>query len=577
MAQPIQFNYSLKGDYTNINIISSNVGGYIVTHYPHNMKTGNAVRIAGSNTIYYVCTYSSSQQLSLHESPENAATGQPMIKNIGNVGDSIYTLVKTYESINVTQVENSLVYAGATNLVDFETGDKVRFDVNILGGGKSYSKLLNASVKIINGGDNLSSAPDITFSDPSSSDVPNTTATGKILINSSGTIKKIIVTNPGSGYESAPTITLSNQFFTVKTVEVENSGSGYVTTPIIEFVGGGGSGAVAIPVLDGMSGSWSIQSVNLTNPGSGYSSAPTIKVVGGGVDRIGNLSLTSTGNNYASAPTVTFVGGGGQGATATASLTEQVTDQYGNTSTVTRDYVTSLTLTNAGSGYSQPPTVVFSGGTGSGGSGTTTTQYPGSGGSGGSSGPITHAVATASLDGVNTNGTTAELTATISSSSIDIEGTAEGTLGTLENELVDEIEKDTAYFVRKISNNTVSIHRKQQDAINNLHPLDFGTDNMFAGLAITKIINDPDFVQTSAPAVVSQTNLSHNVMKNTVTLPVDNANGFESGKSVIIDEEDCEEETNIILRATSTYLVLTAPLTYSHEKGKPVRLVLPNE
>jgi hypothetical protein len=150
-------------------------------------------------------------------------------------------------------------------------------------------------------------------------------------------------------------------------------------------------------------------------------------------------------------------------------------------------------------------------------------------------------------------------------------------LGTLENELVDEVEKDTAYFIRKISDSSVSIHRIKQDAINNVNPLDFGTDNMFAGLAITKVINDPDFIQTSAPASVSQTNLSHNVMKKTVTLPVDNANGFESGKSIIIDENDCEEETNVILRATSTYLVLTTPLTYSHEKGKVVRLILPNE
>jgi hypothetical protein len=590
MAEPIQFNYSLKGDYSNINIITYSLNGWIATHYPHSMKTGNAIRIAGSDTIYYVCTYFSSTFLSLHESPENAATGQPRIENIGNVGDSIYSLVKTYRSVNVEQVENGLVYSVGGALTDFTyfgTGDKIRFAVNTLGGGSAFSKLKNASVKIINGGDNFMRAPSVSISNPPGSG--GTRATAKILIDSSGAIKKVIMTNPGTKYTSAPSVTLSATFFTVKSLVVTNSGSGYITTPIIEFIGGGGSGAAAVPVLDGMSGSWSIESVTLTDPGGEYSSAPTVKVTGGGVDKVGSLTLTSVGNNYAEAPTVTLVGGGGQGATAQASITETTqtgTDWEGNPtySTVTRDYITSLTITNAGSGYSQPPTVVFSGGeagTSSGPTTTSTTWYPGGGGGGGGGsaplGPLEPATATASLQGVNPNGTVASITAVIGSSTANLQGSTEGTLGTLQNELVDEIETNVAYFIRKISNSIISIHRTKQDAMNNINSLDFGTDNIFAGLAVTKTMNDPDFTQTTAQAAVSQTILTHNVMKNSVTLPVKNANGFASGKAILIDENDCEEESNTILRATSTYLVLTNPLTYSHEKGKAVRLVLPNE
>ena len=590
MATPIQFSHSLKGDYSYINTIAKNVAGLILTHYPHSLKTGNAIKIGNSDTIYYVCTYSNSNYLSLHESPENASTGQPKIKNIGQVGDNLYTLVKTYESINISQVENSLIsitnnsQSSGQNFASFKTGDKVKFGVNTLGGGTAFSKLENASVKIINGGDNFSVAPTLTISNPDSG---GTTATAKAIIDSAGVITKVIMTNPGAKYKSTPTVTLSNQLFTVKAISVTNSGSGYITTPIVEIIGGGGTGATAVPVLDGMSGSWTIQSITLTSPGQNYSSTPTVKISGGGVDKVGSLTLTSVGNNYQSAPTVTLVGGGGQGATAEASITvvEQTgTDWQGNPTygTVTKDYVTSLTVTNAGSGYSQPPTVVFSGGDGSGSSGTTTTTYyPGYGGGGGSSGgetgPVEHATATASLQGINSNGTAATAIAIIGSSTANLQGSTEGTLGTLENELVDDIETDRAYFVRQISNNILSIHRTKQDAINNVNPLDFVTDNIFAGLSKSKVINDSEFIQTTAPLFVSQTTLSHNVLKNTVTLPVDNANGFASGKSIIIDENDCEQETNTILRATPTYLVLTNPLAHSHEKGKSVRLTLPNE
>jgi len=559
MAEPIQFNHTLKGDYTNINIIAKNIDGNIYPHYSHNLKTGNAVKIGNSNTIYYLCIYSN--YITLHETPENAATFQFKIKNVGQIGDSIYSMVKTYESVKIINVDNSLVHTSSNKLSNFLTGDKVKFGVNSLGGGTAYSVAKNASAKIIDGGDNLSESPTVSFSAPTESG--GTTATARAFINSSGAIRKIVMTHPGVGYTSAPTITLGNQKFTVKSLTVNNGGSGYVTTPIIEIVGGGGAGATAVPVLDGMSGSWSIQSVNLTSPGYGYTSAPTIKVVGGGVDRISSITINTQGANYASAPTVVFTGGGGSNAAATA--------------TVSGGKVTGITITNKGSGYSSAPTISFTGGEAP--ATTTTTYYPGGGGGGGggSSQPITHATATASLEGVNTTGTTASITAVIGSSAAVIQGETKGTLGTLENDLVDEIIPNVAYFIRKISDSAVSIHKTKHKALNNLDPLDFGTDNIFSGLAITKVVNDPDFTQTAAAPLVNSTALTHNVLKNTTTLPVNNANGFISGKSIIIDEGDCEEETATILMSTSTYLILTSPLTYSHEKGKPVRLVLPNE
>ena len=72
-------------------------------------------------------------------------------------------------------------------------------------------------------------------------------------------------------------------------ITVTAGGSGYTSAPTVSITGGGGSGATATAVR----ASGAVTGVTLTNPGSGYTSAPTIAFSGGG---------------------------GGSGATATATL-----------------------------------------------------------------------------------------------------------------------------------------------------------------------------------------------------------------------------------------------------------------
>jgi hypothetical protein len=74
---------------------------------------------------------------------------------------------------------------------------------------------------------------------------------------------------------------------------------------------------------------------------------------------LSSISVTNPGSGYSSAPSVSFSGGGGSGAAATAYI-----NAAGN--------VTGILLTNAGSGYTSAPTVGFSGG---GGSGVAATTY----------------------------------------------------------------------------------------------------------------------------------------------------------------------------------------------------------
>ena len=64
---------------------------------------------------------------------------------------------------------------------------------------------------------------------------------------------------------------------------------------------------------------------------------------------VSNLTLSQQGSGYTIVPTVSFSGGGGAGATATAQIT------------LTGGAITSINVDQAGSGYSEAPTVVLTG------------------------------------------------------------------------------------------------------------------------------------------------------------------------------------------------------------------------
>lgn len=78
---------------------------------------------------------------------------------------------------------------------------------------------------------------------------------------------------------------------------VTNGGTGYATAPTVSFSGGGGSGAAATAVLDG---SGHVDHLVITNTGSGYH-----------------------GIGAAGVPTISFAGGGGAGAAAVALVTNE--------------------------------------------------------------------------------------------------------------------------------------------------------------------------------------------------------------------------------------------------------------
>lgn len=178
----------------------------------------------------------------------------------------------------------------------------------------------------------------------------------------SGSIQRIDVTNAGSGYHVAPSVTL----------------------PAPETIGGVQATAVALLNAQG-----NVQSVVITNPGSGYQGnnyAPTFTAVTPNATAVASVTYSVTGVSgptfdpllgspaaFATsgaytlasvAPTVTIVGGNGGGPDAAVSA-NMTTAVYG------------ATVTDGGSGYTSVPTVSISqpGGAGTGAQATATLRY----------------------------------------------------------------------------------------------------------------------------------------------------------------------------------------------------------
>ncbi len=126
-------------------------------------------------------------------------------------------------------------------------------------------------------------------------------------VTNNGKIGKILITNHGSGYFVAPTITIYSITGQLESISVTNPGSGYtqatttvsITAP--DLAGGTQATAVAEVTDNG-----EIGSILITNYGSGYYVAPVIIITGD----VGSGARA----------TAKLEGGGGSGATATAKL-----------------------------------------------------------------------------------------------------------------------------------------------------------------------------------------------------------------------------------------------------------------
>jgi hypothetical protein len=160
-----------------------------------------------------------------------------------------------------------------------------------------------------------------------------------------GSVGSIGITNGGSGYNTAPTVTISgpdqtggiqaNAVATLSTanavsyITLVDAGSGYTNAAnlTVTFSGGGGSGAnavaslvtfktgtVQLSVVQGGSGYTNAANTVVTISGGGGSNATAVPIVLGNV--VTNVIVTNPGTGYTNSAniTATVSGGGGSGA-----------------------------------------------------------------------------------------------------------------------------------------------------------------------------------------------------------------------------------------------------------------------
>lgn len=143
-------------------------------------------------------------------------------------------------------------------------------------------------------------------------------------------LRRIDLTEPGSGYLVAPAVTIGppddpngDQAEAVAIlgaaldrIAITNGGTGYVTPSAVTITpsGGGGAGIVLRAIIEG----GILTGVEVISPGQGYTSAPGLVVAGGGgadatviaimtaVDTLVRIDVTKQGSGYAQAPTITI-------------------------------------------------------------------------------------------------------------------------------------------------------------------------------------------------------------------------------------------------------------------------------
>jgi hypothetical protein len=282
-------------------------------------------------------------------------------------------------SSNATNASNvSISNAGKLNL----TGDIV------IGGNFSQAAIL-ASITLTNGGSSYTSYPDVTITSN-----PADTGSGAFAKASLG-ISSLVFNYPATGQATLGTGANSG---TVASIVSLTLGSGYITAPTVTITGGGGTGATATAVLGTGTLAGQVVSFIITSAGSGYTTVPTVT--------ISDPPNSGVGSNFAVGDLVTLQGNSVSNITSAYAATAIVTSVSitGTTGAITGlsilnpgkyDYLSSpnglialnvipisgsgtnavvgavgfvnaVELFSSGSGYVSTPTVSFSGGNGSG-------------------------------------------------------------------------------------------------------------------------------------------------------------------------------------------------------------------
>ena len=226
------------------------------------------------------------------------------------------------------------------------------------------------TIGITNPGSGYVSAPAVTISAPNDANGVQATAVSTISTGSGG-IASINITSGGSGYTFVPNViigapdqtggTQAQAFATISSgavvaVTVSNAGSGYTTIPSVTFSSGAATANAVIATGQ-------VNSITLTNAGTGYTASPTVTIAappsGTNATAIASFNTFRTGTV---AVTITNGGSGYINAANTVVTISGAGSNAAGTAIISGGQVTQVIMTNPGSGYLANTTVAITGG-----------------------------------------------------------------------------------------------------------------------------------------------------------------------------------------------------------------------
>ena len=224
-------------------------------------------------------------------------------------------------------------------------------------------------------GYNIGDLPTVTFPAPAAAG--GIAATGTVVLGDTGIVDEVNITSPGSGYTVAPTVavvsaagdpgagaevtaSLATVGGSVVKLALAGVGFGYESLPNVAISAPAGGGVAATASVT-LAPAGAIKTLTLAAAGQNYTAAPSVTFSGAGTSASATAALATTGgvvaaiagfgggSLYQAVPTVQFVAvPAGTGATFQATLAPT-------------GGVAAVTVDNAGSAYTLPPVVSFSG------------------------------------------------------------------------------------------------------------------------------------------------------------------------------------------------------------------------
>lgn len=310
--------------------------------------------------------------ISLHENKADAIASTPInlvnpivLKDSGSGTNSIVKLIPA----TVVAGTASQITAPTLN-IPTPSGSGANFEAVVVGS--------VTSTRIASQGSDYLSDPNVTFSDPPTPPTTSPlygktkTATGYTVRDTvNNKVLSIVITDPGFGYSTAPTITIdppSQQAVVVNTITTGGgSTTATLTTAIAQTWVTGDKIIVVgsdVPELNGVKIITKVSTTQFTYsipaglPDNASVAVTAAKVTGTQstasavvtTSFVSHFNKISGGSGYLEAPQVKITGGNGTGATATA--------------TVSGGEVTELNVVTSGSNYTSEPAVAISPSTG---------------------------------------------------------------------------------------------------------------------------------------------------------------------------------------------------------------------